>query len=132
MFDKINVWKLPPIFGPLLSEQRFTVISRLAWAIVTGLVVAMIGYFGLWKRVKALEEELKGATQKIPIKAKVNREFHIGWMTDPRNNERKQVWIPQVWLEFEDGSVKPLDIEGLVKDNEILMFPWPVRFQEKE
>ena len=67
------------------------------------------------------------------MKAKVNVEFQIGFWTDPDDGQRKQVFIPVVWLEYANGSTEMIDIEGMTKENEITKFPLgPISFKERQ
>ncbi|MDE0680152.1 MAG: hypothetical protein OXI11_08065 [Gammaproteobacteria bacterium] len=82
--------------------------------------------------VSALNDQLAASRTRIPIKAEIRREFQIGYWTDPKDGQRKQVWIPTVWLEYEDGSSKPLDIEGLYDAQGITRFPFPISFDGED
>lgn len=108
-----------------------------------GLVAGVIGtlVFGWgWKRkwresqarLARMEGMLTQAQAKIPLKLEIRREFHIGYWTDPTDNQRKQVWIPVAWIEYEDGSTKPLEIEGLCDKQGVSLLPFPVSFDAEK
>ena len=96
----------------------------------------MLGLTGWWgwryQRMKDRVEALEKSPERQPVKAKFRKEFRIGFWTDPRDGERKQIWLPVLWLEYEDGSFKKLEIEDLIKDEKVNMFPFPISFQEDD
>ena len=91
-------------------------------------VVIVLGLTGWWgwryrelkRRVKALEERRKPEEQ--PIRVEFKNEYSIAYWTDPKDGERKQVWIPRVWLGYENGAVKLLEIDGLVENQNMTLF----------
>ena len=90
------------------------------WLAVVG-VGAMLGVLMFGRRYKqriaALEsqiEEMRKPTPQMPIKARLRHRSHLGWWTRyPGTNREVDVMIPEVWIEYEDGSTMPLELEGL-------------------
>ena len=115
------------------------------WRELAGIFV-MLGawrwftFHGLRKRMDALHEEhrqeiarLKTPPERMPVRAELRNEYSVGFWTDKKDGQRKQVLIPRVWLEYEDGSVKPLEIKQLCDDNNIKLFPLgPISYQEHD
>ena len=48
----------------------------------------------------------------------------VGDPSDPKDGQRRQIWIPVVWLEYDNGAVKPLEVRGILKeDHGVTIFP---------
>ena len=71
--------------------------------------------------------------ETLPVKAELRYQFEIGWWTDPKDGQRRQIWIPVVWLEYENGAVKPLDIHGIVREEHgVTILPLgPITYSER-
>ncbi len=76
--------------------------------------------------------ETAGKTpEPMPEHATFEREFQIAYWTDPKDGERKQVWIPVIWLQYENGARKHMEIEDLLDKQNMTLFPLgPVSFSE--
>ncbi len=73
--------------------------------------------------VSAGTDSATSPREREPTKLTFQREFHIAYWTDPKDGERKQVWIPVIWLEHEDGSRKAMEIEGLIDKQNMTLLP---------
>lgn len=106
------------------------IVVGAAWTLFSVGVGLVLSWLFHKEDFAKLREEIR---EKQPVKAKLNQEFHIGFWTDPKDNQRKQIWIPKVWLEYEDGSVKPLNIDELCERRGINLAPFgAISFREKE
>ena len=71
-------------------------------------------------------------SEPVPQRASFQREFQIAFWTDPKDGQRKQVWIPVIWLEYENGARKPMEIEGLLDKQGMTKFLGPISFREDD
>ena len=118
-------------------------MEAISWPdVIRGLIggiAIMLGLTGWWgwryrelkRRVKALEDRREPENQ--PERVEFRNEYSIAYWTDPKDGERKQLWIPRVWLEYENGATKMLEIDGLVENQNMTLFPLgPVSYREKD
>ncbi len=68
--------------------------------------------------------------EKLPVKARLRHKFEVAWAPCP-DGKTREIWIPVVWFEYEDGSIKPMDIKGMVDGKRgIEIFPLgPISFR---
>ena len=118
-----------------MKNITLSIAEFLAYGILGVLLSIGVGFlidFLLHKKEFArLREEISDLKKGNLKKASVTTRFHIGYWTDPKDNKRKQIWIPEVILEYEGGHKETFDIEGIAKNQKINFFPFPYTFNEK-
>ena len=93
-------------------------------------MLGLTGWFGWrWRQTKSRLDTLERRAHKLPVKAEFKSQFVIGWWKDPLGDKHRQVLIPTIWLEYEDGAIKPMEIKGLEKRLNMTIFPLgPISF----
>ena len=113
-----------------LAGWGFEILAGIV-LLVVGTMIARFFYIPQIRQMRKELAEMRQRSEPLPVKAEIKYEYSIAYWTDPKDGERKQVWIPRVWLEYENGARKMLEIDGLVENQNMTLFPLgPIDYSE--